>query len=251
MATQDRLFLHEGRSGQFSLRWKRYFREMPGTPLTNLWPNQMRSLDKRYIVQTAELTTTRAMLMSTDPGDLVLDITCGSGTTAAVAEKWGRRWITCDTSPVSVAITRQRIAAQTYTYHVLKDSKEGAQEEAKIVSELGGDSVAVQPDADYGNDPAMGFVLERVHSVSAETLAYDLPGEYVEFVDRPVETRGKVRLASPFTVESATSAAFDPISFSLGADVGFPTGIAGGNATVTNSASGVSTSHDPPRGSRC
>ena len=87
-----------------ALSWKRYEEEVPGRPLNNMWAQQMSTKDKRYVVQTAESVIERGLLMATDPGDLVFDPTCGGGTTALVAERWGRRWITCDTSPIAVAI---------------------------------------------------------------------------------------------------------------------------------------------------
>ena len=91
----------EALEGQDSLRWKQYEDEVPGRRITNIWPRDV-SKDKRYVVQTDMKAIQRCMLMTTDPGDLVFDPTCGSGTTAHVAEQWGRRWITCDTSRVAL-----------------------------------------------------------------------------------------------------------------------------------------------------
>ena len=89
-----------------SLRWKQYEDEIPGRMINNLWAQQMSAADLHYVVETAESVIERCILMTTDPGDLVLDITCGGGTTAYVAERWGRRWITTDTSGIPLAITR-------------------------------------------------------------------------------------------------------------------------------------------------
>ena len=104
------------------LGWKRYEEELAGSRIHNVWQQQMSAKNKRYVVQTANLTIQRAILMATNPGDLVLDPTCGGATTAFVAEQWGRRWITIDTSPVATAIARQRIATATFPYYTLAGS---------------------------------------------------------------------------------------------------------------------------------
>ncbi len=98
------------------LSWKWYEDEIPGRRIHNIWYRQMSTSDKRYVVQTADSVIERCILMSTDPGDLVFDPTCGSGTTAQVAEKWGRRWITADTSVVAVAVARQRFTTATHPF---------------------------------------------------------------------------------------------------------------------------------------
>ena len=183
----------EGRLG-----WRRYEDEVPGRRIHNLWHQQMSTSDKRYVVQTANSVLQRCMLMSTDPGDLVLDPTCGGATTASVAEEWGRRWITCDTSPVSIAIARQRLSTTTFDYWALADSEYGAAQEA----ELSGNTLRQPSEHGWGEDPALGFVYERVSQVSASTLAYNLNPEPIMLVDRPRRKRGVVRVASPFTVES-------------------------------------------------
>ena len=136
--------------------------------------------------------------MTTDPGDLVLDPTCGSGTSAVAAEKWGRRWITSDVSEVAVAVARQRLLAQHYDWYMLQDSPEGAQLEHEL---SGGDRGEFMPQASYGGDPSVGFVYERKPQLSARMLAYGVH-EYVEFVDRPRVKSGVSRLTSSFTVES-------------------------------------------------
>ena len=182
------------------LSWKRYEDEVPGRRIHNLWHQQMSTTDKRYVVQTATSVIERCLLMATDPGDLVLDPTCGGATTAYCAERWGRRWITIDTSPVATAIARQRIATATFPYYTLRDSPEGMRAEA----ELSGQEPADSPAGGYGNDPAAGFVYRRVRSVSAATLAYDQEPAATMLVDQPHVTRGVVRTASPFTVESET-----------------------------------------------
>ena len=173
------------------LSWKWYEDEIPGRRIHNIWYRQMSTSDKRYVVQTADSVIERCVLMATDPGDLVLDPTCGAGTTAVIAEKWGRRWITCDTSTVSVAVARQRLTTATHPFWTINN----------------------QPNQSSGRyDPAAGFIYERVRHVSAARLAYDSPPEYIELVDRPDRTRGVIRVCSPFTVESETPYSYIPLS---------------------------------------
>ncbi len=108
------------------LRFKKFLADFPVTPLGNIWADLMGATDVQYAVQTNTTVIERCLLMSTDPGDLVLDPTCGSGTTAYVAEQWGRRWITVDTSRVALAIARQRLLTAKYDYYVLKDESKSA-----------------------------------------------------------------------------------------------------------------------------
>ena len=115
-----------------SLSWKWYEHEMPGRRIHNVWSTPLPPNDLHYVVETAEKVVERCILMSTDPGDLVLDITCGSGTTAFCAEKWGRRWITTDAAGVPVALTRQRLLTGVWPYHLLRDSAEGAAKEREL-----------------------------------------------------------------------------------------------------------------------
>lgn len=180
------------------LHWKLYENEVPGRRINNLWHRPMAAQDKRYVVQTADSVIERCVLMATDPGDLVFDPTCGGATTAVAAEKWGRRWITCDTSPIAVSIARQRIATSTFPYWTLSSSANGAAAEARLSGILPGDP----PDDGWSSDPADGFVCERVPQVSAATLAYDRDPDPIMLVDRPVAKRGVIRVASPLTVES-------------------------------------------------
>ena len=195
LAEQGRLISADGAS---TLQWRRYENELPGRRINNLWHSQMHAMDKRYVVQTADQVIERCILMSTEPGDLVFDPTCGGATTALAAEKWGRRWITCDTSPVAVSIARQRIATATFPYWNLIDSSDGARQEAQ----LSGKPQAVQPHDGWGNDPARGFVYERIPQVSASTLAYDLDPDPIMLVDQPRKKRAVTRVSSPLTVES-------------------------------------------------
>ena len=195
LAELDRL--DTGEKGT-SLRWKLYEDEVPGRRINNIWHRPMSTSDKRYVVQTADSVIERCVLMATDPGDLVFDPTCGGATTAVAAEKWGRRWITCDTSPVAVSIARQRLSTAIFPYWTLVDSDDGALQE----SELSGKPLVLPPEGGWGNDPARGFVCERVPQVSASTLAYDLDADPVMLVDQPRKKRAVTRVSSPLTVES-------------------------------------------------
>ena len=194
----DRLGRLNAVSPTSGLRWKRYEDETPGRLIHNIWHRPMSAHDKRYVVQTAESVIERCVLMATDPGDLVFDPTCGGATTAVAAEKWGRRWITCDTSPVAVSIARQRLSTATFPYWTLADSADGARQEAELSSK----PEALPPEGGWGNDPAEGFVYERVPQVSASVLAYDLDPDPIMLVDQPRKKRAVTRVTSPMTVES-------------------------------------------------
>ena len=120
LTSADRIF-NQGNS----IRYKYFHDDFPYVDIGNLWNDQMSEQNKSYVVQTATKAIQRCLLMTTDPGDLVLDPTCGSGTTAYVAENWGRRWITIDTSRVAVALARQRLLTGTFDYYKLNDESEG------------------------------------------------------------------------------------------------------------------------------
>lgn len=128
-----------------TLRWKRYEHEIPGTRLDNLWHRQMSASGLHYVVETAESVIQRCILMTTDPGDLVLDPTCGSGTTAYVAEQWGRRWITIDAGMAAVSLARQRISTGIFDAHLLQDSPEGAAKEAELQANMTGNKIEYPP----------------------------------------------------------------------------------------------------------
>lgn len=178
--------------------WKRYEDEIPGVLISAAGWNFQTPRDKTYAVQTPQAAIERCILMATDPGDLVLDPTCGSGTAAVAAEKWGRRWITSDSSAVSVEVAKRRLLAQVYDWYILQDSAEGAALEHAL---SGGDPADFAPLDSYGGDPGAGFVYERKRRLSAARLAYGIH-EYIHFVDRPRVKSGIKRLASSFTVES-------------------------------------------------
>lgn len=144
--------------------YKRYFNDFPYRSLTNIWNDTRGEDDALYVVQTDIKPLERCILMATDPGDLVLDPTCGSGTTAYVAEQWGRRWITIDTSRVALALARSRIMGARYPYYLLADSPEGQKKEAELAQK------PVPERTTYGNI-RHGFVYERVPHITLKSIA--------------------------------------------------------------------------------
>jgi adenine-specific DNA-methyltransferase len=202
--------------------------DSPTSPLLNAWTDTVVSgfsdIDaKTYVVQTATRLVERCMLMCTDPGDLVLDPTCGSGTTAFVAEQWGRRWITVDTSRVALALARQRLMGARFPYYLLADSEEGRRKESEM-------SAQPLPPATPTGDIRHGFVYERVQHVTLKSIANNPDivegmsreetdaaikrhADFEVLYDKPYEDRSKVRVTGPFTVESLSphrSLAFAP-----------------------------------------
>jgi adenine-specific DNA-methyltransferase len=199
-----------------ALRYVRYLDDFPAYPINNVWLDiggiQSRADPKIYVVQTSTSIIQRCMLMTTDPGDLVLDPTCGSGTTAYVAEQWGRRWITIDTSRVALALARTRLMCARFPYYVLADSAEGAAKEAEL---------AGTPPVGNGHtgDVRKGFVYKRVPHITLKSIAQNpdiregMGREEIDaaiarhseselLVDQPYEDRKKVRVTGRFTVES-------------------------------------------------
>jgi adenine-specific DNA-methyltransferase len=146
------------------VRVKIYWNEFPASPLSDLWTDTQFAGDKFYVVQTHFSVIERCLLMTTDPGDLVLDPTCGSGTTVFVAEQWGRRWITCDTSRVALALARTRLMAAKYPYYLLADSPEGIKKEAELTGKM-------PPPYPTENDIKKGFVYKRVPHVTLKSIA--------------------------------------------------------------------------------
>jgi adenine-specific DNA-methyltransferase len=173
-----------------SLAYVRFFDDFPVYAVTNTWYDTGiagRPGEKIYVVQTSPKVIERCLLMTTDPGDLVLDPTCGSGTTAYVAEYWGRRWLTIDISRVPLALARQRLLTATFPYYQLKDEARG---------------------------PAGGFVYTRrqnnkgeeiggiVPHITLKSIANNEPPEEEVLVDRPEEDKKVTRVTGPFTVEA-------------------------------------------------
>ena len=198
--------------------YKQFLDDFPVDRLSNLWPDTqlggfLRSEEKVYVVQTIMLAIQRCLLMTTDPGDLVLDPTCGSGTTAAVAEQWGRRWITCDTSRVAIALARTRLMSSRFPYYLLADSQEGAEKEAGIRGR------AEAASGKFSGDVHKGFVYKRVPHVTLKSIANNPDikdgmsrveidaaiarhAESETLYDQPYEDPKRVRVTGPFSVES-------------------------------------------------
>jgi adenine-specific DNA-methyltransferase len=155
-----------GRLGQATSKrmYKRFFDDYPVYSINNNWQDMRGALDKVYVVQTAQAIVERCLIMATDPGDLVLDPTCGSGTTATVAEQWGRRWITIDTSRVALALARARIMGARYPFYLLADSREGQLKEAEV-TRTAPSSQPVQGNIRHG------FVYERVPHIMLSSVA--------------------------------------------------------------------------------
>jgi adenine-specific DNA-methyltransferase len=160
-------FRVEASSGN-NLGYIRFLEDYPVFELTDIWSDTLGQNQfggpKTYVVQTALSAIERCILMTTDPGDLVLDPTCGSGSTAYVAEQWGRRWITLDTSRVALALARARIMGARYPYYLLADSYEGKRKEAEITRSAPSSQMT-------RNDIRQGFVYERVPHITLKAIA--------------------------------------------------------------------------------
>jgi adenine-specific DNA-methyltransferase len=187
------------------------------SPLTNLWADSSAPTDMSYVVQTNVDVVRRCLLMTTDPGDLVLDPTCGSGTTAYVAEQWGRRWITLDTSRVALALARTRLMCAKYPYYLLADSPEGVSR-SEIISDLRKAEI-LSDSRKTGGDVRKGFVYKRVPHVTLKSIANNpeiregMTREEIDraiakyadtetLYDQPYEDNKRIRVTGPFTVES-------------------------------------------------
>lgn len=176
-------------SSNGGIGYVRYFNDFPYAPLSNHWgdtlgQNQLGPEGKVYVVQTSKKVIQRCILMTTEPGDLVLDPTCGSGTTAVVAEEWGRRWITIDTSRVALALAKRRLITQVYDWYKLADEKRG----------IDG-----------------GLVYKTVPHVMLGDIANGVPSKEETLWDRPLVERGKVRVTGPFTVEALPEPVIEPL----------------------------------------
>jgi adenine-specific DNA-methyltransferase len=151
-----------------SISFMRFLEDFPAFPINNVWTDvggiMSRSDPKIYVVQTSTAAVTKCLLMTTDPGDLVLDPTCGGGTTAYVAEQWGRRWITIDTSRVALALARTRLMAAKYPYYLLADSPAGIQKEAELTSKM-------PPPHKTEGDIRQGFIYDRVTHIKPESIS--------------------------------------------------------------------------------
>lgn len=161
-----------------------YADESQSANLTAPWNDTVGADDKQYIVQTNTEVLKRCLLMTTDPGDLVLDPTCGSGTTAYVAEQFGRRWITIDTSRIAINIAKQRIMTAVFPYYKLYDETKG--------------------------DIRQGFVYKTVPHITLKSLANDEPAQEETLYDQPFTDKSVLRVSGPFTVETLQN--FEPVS---------------------------------------
>ncbi len=196
----------------YNLSYRLFYDDFPFRKRTNTWTDAAVSYEKTYVVQTTPEVVARCVLMSTDPGDLVLDPTCGSGTTAYVGEQWGRRWITIDTSRVALALARQRLMGARYPYYLLADSVAGRHKEEELTGQQ-------LPPAHLADDIRHGFVYQRAKHITLKSIANnpdiyeDMSQEaldaaihrhadYELLYDKPYEDPGRVRVAGPFTAES-------------------------------------------------
>ena len=173
-----------------TLRFVNYLSDYPVTPITNVWTDTQISgfaEDRLYVVQTLPKVIQRCMLMTTDPGDLVIDPTCGSGTTAMVAEQWGRRWITIDVSRVPLALARQRLLTGTFPYFELRDEKRGP---------VGGFTYQRKQNA---KGEQIGGIVPHV---TLKSVANCEPPDEEVLVDRPEEISKITRVSGPFTFEA-------------------------------------------------
>ncbi len=208
LAITERLFDGGGKS----LGGVVYWDDWPYTSRSNIWEDFHGEPDPIYVVQTNRKIVERCLLMTTDPGDLVLDPTCGSGTAAFVAEHWGRRWITIDSSRVALALARQRLMGSKFPYYMLADSAEGRKTEESLIGQA-------LPTSEPSNDIRRGFVYERVQQITLKSIAnnpdiidgmgreqIDLAikrhADFELLVDKPYENTSKVRVAGPLTIES-------------------------------------------------
>ncbi len=188
------------REGEKRLRYIRFFDDFPFYRITNVWNDlsgiQSRTDGKVYSVQTPTKVIERCMLMTSRPGDLVLDPTCGSGSTAYVAEQWGRRWITIDTSRVPLALARQRLLTRTFPYYELQDESRGP---------AGGFSYKAAAQSKNPRSTGPGIVPH----VMLENIANDEPPRQEVLVDRPEEERKTTRVTGPFCVEASIPTPID------------------------------------------
>lgn len=146
-----------------TLRYRLFLDDYPVSPIHNIWADTAPASDKVYVVQTSDRVIERCLLMTTDPGDLVLDPTCGSGTTAYVAEHWGRRWITTDTSRVALTLARARLMGAKFDYYLLKDSEAGAAKETEIVPNL-------SAKGSFTNNIRQGFIYKRARHITLKSI---------------------------------------------------------------------------------
>jgi adenine-specific DNA-methyltransferase len=182
--------------GDEQLGFKRYFDDFGFKELTNWWDGLGGAADQLYVVQTNAQIIQRCLLMTTDPGDLILDPTCGSGTTAYVAEQWGRRWITVDTSRVPLALARQRVLTARFDYYELKDEQRGP---------AGG--FAYLPEGETKNPKSIGPGI--VPHITSTSIANNEPPAAEVLVDRPEVKKSVICVTGPFVFEATIPSPVD------------------------------------------
>lgn len=209
-----------------TLMYRRYLSDFGVSPINNLWRDVLFTgfaEEKIYVVQSAQRLVQRCLLMATDPGDLVLDPTCGSGTTAYVAEQWGRRWITIDTSRVALALARARLMGARYSWYILKDSPEGLRAE--------GEATRTPPKetATHG-DLRQGFVYERVPHITLKSIANNTEIDEIWERLQPAVEAARAALNTalkghgvPFKVETGGRAG-KAIDFTASGEITLPSG---------------------------
>ncbi|MBI4547861.1 MAG: site-specific DNA-methyltransferase [Ignavibacteriae bacterium] len=179
LASLGRIYASEN-----TLKFVRYHSDYPATELNNVWGDTVGLIAKNYAVETNPKVIQRCMLMTTDPGDLVFDPTCGSGTTAYVAEQWGRRWITCDTSRVAITLAKQRLMTAMFEYYEL-----------------------AHPDEGVGS----GFRYKTVPHVTLKSIANNEPPAQETLYDQPYQDNSRTRVTGPFTMEAVPAPVVKPI----------------------------------------
>ena len=171
-----------------NLAYVMYLDDYPVMPINNIWTDVLMRNEKTYVVETSPKSIERCLVMTTDPGDLVLDITCGSGTTAYVAENWGRRWITCDTSRVAITLAKQRLMTAVFDYYELAHPHEGV---------------------------GSGFKYKTVPHITLKSIANNEPPGQETLYDQPFVDSKRLRVTGPFTVEAVpapVAKSFDDIT---------------------------------------
>jgi adenine-specific DNA-methyltransferase len=166
-----------------SLYFISYYKDFPASRLTNMWLDTTAASGKSYVVETQDKVIERCMLMTTDPSDLILDPTCGGGTSAFVAEKWGRRWITCDTSRVAITLAKQRLMTSNFEYYELAHEEEGIRS---------------------------GLIYKEIPHISVGTFTKESEAKLENLYDVPKVEKNKVRVTGPFTVEAVPSLRVKP-----------------------------------------
>ena len=206
-----------------SVQYRRFLNDYPGYEMTNIWEDIAVRTDKEYVVETSTSAIQRCLLMTTDPGDLVLDPTCGSGTTAFVAEQWGRRWITIDTSRVALALARARIMGAKYPWYLLADSEAGQKKEAEVTRS----GPATTPTY---NDIRHGFVYNRVPHITLKSIANNTEIDTIWDTLQPTVEASRAALnsalaghPSKFTVDTGGRKGSE-IDFTASGEVEMPSG---------------------------